>query len=73
MAGVRSLASADKLVASCTQSLAIPYYLGEKVLRKDDHQAFNREFIFEMKDGKYKILEVVPKERTMLPPACRFA
>src|SRR5262245_15938061 len=46
--------------------------LGEKVLRKEDHQAFNREFIFEMKDGKYKILEVVPKEKTMFPPACKF-
>ena len=47
--------------------------LGEKVLRKEDHQAFNREFIFEMKDGKYKILEIVPKEKTMFPPACKFA
>jgi ribosomal protein L15E len=28
---------------------------------------------FEMKDGKYKILEVVPKEKTILPPACKFA
>jgi len=26
-----------------------------------------------MKDGKYKILEVVPKEKTMFPPACKFA
>jgi len=47
--------------------------LGEKVLRKEDHQAFNREFIFEVKDRKYKILEVVPKEKTMFPPACKFA
>jgi hypothetical protein len=47
--------------------------LGEKVLRKEDHQAFNREFIFEMKDGKYKILEIVPKEKTMFPPAGKFA
>jgi branched-chain amino acid transport system substrate-binding protein len=47
--------------------------LGEKVLRKEDHQAFNREFIFEMKAGKYKILEVVPKEKTMFPSACKFA
>jgi branched-chain amino acid transport system substrate-binding protein len=47
--------------------------LGEKVLRKEDHQAFNDEFIFEVKDGKYKILEVVPKEKTILPPACKFA
>jgi branched-chain amino acid transport system substrate-binding protein len=47
--------------------------LGEKVLRKEDHQAFNPEFIFEVKGGRYRILEVVPKERTMFPPACKFA
>jgi len=46
---------------------------GDKTLRKDDHQAFLREFIFEIKDGKHRIVEVVPKERTVFPPACKFA
>jgi branched-chain amino acid transport system substrate-binding protein len=46
---------------------------GDKTLRKEDHQAFIREFIFEIKDGKHRIIEVVPKERTMFPPACQFA
>ncbi|MGH7278942.1 MAG: ABC transporter substrate-binding protein [Candidatus Rokuibacteriota bacterium] len=46
---------------------------GDKTLRKEDHQAFLREFIFEIKDGKHRILEVVPKEKTMFPPACKFA
>ena len=46
---------------------------GDKVLRKEDHQAFIREFIFDLKDGKYKILETVPKEKTIFPPACKFA
>ena len=27
---------------------------GDKMLRKEDHQAFLREFIFEIKDGKHK-------------------
>jgi len=45
---------------------------GDKVLRKEDHQAFIREFIFEVKDGKHHVLEVVPKEKTMFPPACKF-
>ena len=40
---------------------------GDKTLRKEDHQAFLREFIFEIKGGKYKILEVVPKEKTIVP------
>ena len=32
---------------------------GDKLLRKEDHQAFLREFIFDIKDGKHRILEVV--------------
>ena len=45
---------------------------GDKTLRKEDHQAFLREFIFEIHDGKYRIVEVVPKEKTVFPPACKF-
>jgi hypothetical protein len=44
-----------------------------QTLRKDDHQAFLREFIFGINDGKRRILEVVPKEKTMLPPAWKSA
>jgi branched-chain amino acid transport system substrate-binding protein len=46
---------------------------GDKLLRKEDHQAFVREFIFEVKGGKYHILDSVPKEQTIVPPACKFA
>src|SRR5262244_3587648 len=46
---------------------------GDKVLRKEDHQAFIREFVFDVKDGKYRILETIPKEKTIFPPACKFA
>ena len=46
---------------------------GDKLLRKEDHQAFLREFIFESSGGKHKILDVVPKEKTIFPPACKFA
>ena len=74
--GFRGREDTMKLIESL-EGLEMPegddFPLGEKVLRKEDHQAFNREFIFEMKDGKYKILEVVPKEKTMFPPACKFA
>ena len=45
---------------------------GDKTLRKEDHQAFVREFIFDMHDGKHRIVEVVPKEATIVPPACKF-
>jgi branched-chain amino acid transport system substrate-binding protein len=46
---------------------------GDKILRKEDHQAFLREFIFDIKGGKHRIVEVVPKEKTIVPPACKFA
>jgi branched-chain amino acid transport system substrate-binding protein len=46
---------------------------GDKLLRREDHQAFLREFLFELKGGKYNIVEVVPKEKTVVPPACKFA
>src|SRR5512145_2887136 len=46
---------------------------GDKLLRKEDHQAFVREFIFEIRGGKHRIVEVVPKEATIFPPACKFA
>jgi branched-chain amino acid transport system substrate-binding protein len=46
---------------------------GDKILRKEDHQAFLREFIFDIKDGKHRILDVVEKEKTLFPPACKFA
>ncbi|HEY3065176.1 MAG TPA: ABC transporter substrate-binding protein [Methylomirabilota bacterium] len=45
---------------------------GDKTLRKEDHQAFIREFIFEIKGGKHQIVQVVPKEKTVFPPACQF-
>ena len=45
---------------------------GDKTLRKEDHQAFVREFIFEIKDGKHHIVDVVAKEKTIFPPACKF-
>jgi branched-chain amino acid transport system substrate-binding protein len=46
---------------------------GDKILRKEDHQAFLREFIYEIRDGKYHVLEVIPKEKTFVPPQCKFA
>jgi branched-chain amino acid transport system substrate-binding protein len=45
---------------------------GDKTLRKEDHQAFLREFIFEIKDGRHRIVEVVPREKTVVPPACQL-
>jgi len=46
---------------------------GDKTLRKEDHQAFLREFIYELKNVKHQLVEIVPKEKTLVPPACKFA
>jgi hypothetical protein len=38
---------------------------GGGILRKEDHQAFIREFIFEIKGGKHQIVETVrPRRRS---------
>src|SRR5438477_11551227 len=36
---------------------------GDKTLRREDHQAFLREFIFDIKDNKHRILETSAKEK----------
>ncbi len=46
---------------------------GDKLLRKEDHQAFLNEFIYELRGDKYRVLEMVPKDKTIVPPACHFA
>jgi branched-chain amino acid transport system substrate-binding protein len=45
---------------------------GDKTLRKADHQAFLNEFLYEVKGGEFHVLEMVPKDKTYFPPACKF-
>jgi hypothetical protein len=42
-------------------------------LRKEDHQAFMREIIFEMKEGTYHVQDLIPWQKSEVPPACTFA
>src|SRR6476620_3505449 len=46
---------------------------GDKTLRKEEHQAFLRQVIAEVRGGKYKVLKVIDKDQTIFPPACKFA
>jgi branched-chain amino acid transport system substrate-binding protein len=73
--GFQSRADTAKLIAAL-EGLEMKegddFPQGDKTLRKDDHQAFVRELIFEIKDGKPLILATVPKEKTVVPPACTF-
>jgi branched-chain amino acid transport system substrate-binding protein len=45
---------------------------GDKTIRKEDHQAFLQEFIFEVRGGTYKLMETVGKDKQLAPPACKF-
>ncbi len=45
---------------------------GDKTIRKEDHQAFLQEFIFEVRGGTYKLMETVAKDKQFTPPACKF-
>src|SRR5471032_3337470 len=45
---------------------------GDKTIRKEDHQAFLQEFIFEVRGGTYKLMETVAKDKQLAPPACKF-
>jgi branched-chain amino acid transport system substrate-binding protein len=74
--GFQSRADSDKLVAALEglemkESAEFP--TGDKILRKEDHQAFMREIIFEMKGGTYRVQDTVSWEKTQVPPACTFA
>jgi branched-chain amino acid transport system substrate-binding protein len=46
---------------------------GDKTIRKEDHQAFPQEFIFEVSGGTYHLRETVPGAKTIVPPACTFS
>jgi branched-chain amino acid transport system substrate-binding protein len=46
---------------------------GDKTLRKADHQAFLREFLYVVEGGSFKLLETVDKDKTLFPPACNFS
>src|SRR5689334_16127906 len=73
--GFRGREDTEKLIAAL-EGLDVKegddFPQGDKTLRREDHQAFLREFIFDIKNGKYRILDVVPKEKTVSPPACTF-
>jgi branched-chain amino acid transport system substrate-binding protein len=74
--GFQGRADTPKLI-SALEGLEMPegedFPQGTKVLRREDHQAILRQFIFEIKDGRHKIVETIPRERASFPPACTFA
>jgi branched-chain amino acid transport system substrate-binding protein len=74
--GFQGRADTDKLVAALEgleMKESDDFPQGDKVLRAADHQAMLRQFVYEVKDGKHKILDVISKEQAEYPPACKFS
>src|SRR5690348_9494333 len=75
-ANFRGREDTDKLIAAL-EGLEMKegddFPQGDKILRKEDHQAFLRQFIFDVKGGKYEVLATIEKDKTVFPPACKFA
>jgi branched-chain amino acid transport system substrate-binding protein len=46
---------------------------GDKKLRKEDHQAFTTEFIFDILSGRHRIRTTIPWHETVQPPFCRLS
>src|ERR1051326_8094579 len=73
--GFQGRADTDKLIAALEgleMKAGDDFPTGDKILRKEDHQAFVREIIFEMKGGTYKVHDTIPWQKTVVPPACTF-
>ena len=73
--GFQGRADTPKLVASLeglTMKEGADFPTGDKVLRKEDHQAFTRELVYVLKDGTFHLLEAIPWQKTVVPPACKF-
>lgn len=72
----QSRADSDKLVAALEgleMKSGDDFPQGDKVLRKEDHQAMLQQFVFEIKDGKHKLLDVISKEAANTPSLCKFS
>jgi branched-chain amino acid transport system substrate-binding protein len=66
----------DKLIAALEglhMKEGYDFPTGDKILRKEDHQAFTRELIFQMQGGTYHVKQSIPWEKTVVPPACTFS
>jgi branched-chain amino acid transport system substrate-binding protein len=72
----RGREDSDKLVAAL-EGIHLPagddFPQGDKIIRKEDHQAFVNEFIFEIKGGKHQLLDTVPWQKTMYPGSCKLS
>jgi len=75
-AGFTGREDSDKLVAALEgleMKAGDDFPQGDKFLRKEDHQAFVPEFIYQIDGGKYHLLEAVSADKTVYPPMCKMS
>jgi branched-chain amino acid transport system substrate-binding protein len=74
--GFRGREDSDKLIAALEglrMTAGDDFPTGDKVMRKEDHQTFPQQFVFEIKGGKHHLLETVAGDKTLFPPTCRLS
>jgi branched-chain amino acid transport system substrate-binding protein len=74
--GFQGRKDTDKLIGAL-EGLKMPagddFPSGDKFLRKEDHQAFLTEFIYQVEGGKYHLIDSVPAEKTVYPSMCKMS
>ena len=73
--GFRGREDSQKLIDTLEglrMTLGDDFPTGDKEMRKEDHQAFPQEFIFEIKGGKHHIIAAVAGDQTLFPPTCKL-
>lgn len=72
----RGREDSDKLVAALEglhMKAGPDFPQGDKFIRKDDHQAFLTEFIYQIQGDKYHLIEAVPAAKTVYPSMCKMS
>jgi branched-chain amino acid transport system substrate-binding protein len=66
----------DKLIAALEgleMKGGADFPTGDKILRKEDHQAFINEIVFVMKGTNFEVQDVIPWQKTVVPAQCTFS
>ncbi|HUK10111.1 MAG TPA: hypothetical protein VLX09_19725, partial [Stellaceae bacterium] len=74
--GFRGREDSDKLVEALEglhMKAGDDFPQGDKFIRKEDHQAFVTEFIYQIEGGEYHLIEWVPAEKTVYPSMCNMS
>ena len=72
----RGREDSDKLIAALEgleMKAGDDFPQGDKFIRKEDHQAFVTEMIYQIRDDKYHLVESVPADKTVYPSMCKMS